>query len=109
MQSNGSLDLISTSQRVPRNSTDKEREGVFSSSKLCSLYDKVLEVTFCIASASTYYLTSIFAQLGLAHSINFYTQIQDNFECRMRASRRRTQRAFGSRGCAPDALQAKAL
>jgi hypothetical protein len=45
MQSNGALDLVSTSQRVVRNSDDKEiRENVFSSSKLCSLYDKVLEV-----------------------------------------------------------------
>jgi hypothetical protein len=54
MQSNGSLDLISTSQRVIRNSSDKEvSEGVFSSSKLCSLYDKVLEVTICIAAVFT--------------------------------------------------------
>ena len=45
MQSNGALDLVSTSQRVVRNSNEKEiRENVFSSSKLCSLYDKVLEV-----------------------------------------------------------------
>jgi len=52
MQSNGALELVSTSQRVFRSSIDKEAgEGVFSSSKLCSLYDKVLEVLCCNAAA----------------------------------------------------------
>jgi hypothetical protein len=65
MQSNGALDLISTSQRVIRSSAGNEvREGVFSSSKLCSLYDKVLEVMFCIAAASAFTSDSIIALLG---------------------------------------------
>ena len=115
MQSNGALDLISTSQRVIRSSAGNEvREGVFSSSKLCSLYDKVLEVMFCIAAASAFTSDSIIALLGHPlppFNLTFFdTPIQDNFECRMRASRRRTQRAFASRGGAPaDTLQTKAL
>jgi hypothetical protein len=103
MQSNGALDLVSSSQRVVRNSTEKEiHENVFSSSKLCSLYDKVLEVISSI----------IAARRCITHSalIKFDTLLnQDNFECRMRASRRRTQRAFASRGSNPDAPQSKAF
>lgn len=34
---------------------------------------------------------------------------QDNFECRMRASRRRTQRAFAGRANVPDSSQSKAF
>jgi hypothetical protein len=34
---------------------------------------------------------------------------QDNFECRMRASRRRTQRAFTGRANVPDSSQSKAF
>ena len=44
MQDNGALDLVSISERVVKSSDKEFREGVFSSSKLCSLYDKVLEV-----------------------------------------------------------------
>jgi hypothetical protein len=44
MQDNGALDLVSISERVVKSSDKEVREGVFSSSKLCSLYDKVLEV-----------------------------------------------------------------
>jgi hypothetical protein len=50
MNTDGALELVSTSHRVVKNSSDQDAlQGVFSSSKLCSLYDKVLEVLCCAA------------------------------------------------------------
>jgi hypothetical protein len=96
MQDNGALDLVSISERVVKSSDKEVREGVFSSSKLCSLYDKVLEVRsvvvlpascgFPVAAHAEFLTFTISGQFRVPHACQ---QAQD--AARLHRPRKRTR------------------